>query len=266
MVFLDWEEGALIRRIDVAPRSVYWNETGELVLLACDESYFGARLFFLSNHMCQSVRQAGWLEWMDFTTSQEQHRSFSLSLSLTISQKPIYSPPPPLHPLSQNLSAALQQGGGGGLARLGPGTKRREAKRACMHVLDKTDRRGKKPRQTEKLTIDCLRTDPSLPFPHKKLPKTPKPGGRGGRGGGVRAAARAAGPRADGAVGRGLLHLHQQRAAPQLLRRGAGACVGGREGREGREGKEGRGGSWWFLGPDFVPHHSPHQPPSPNRS
>lgn len=42
MVFLDWEEGALIRRIDVAPRHVYWNETGELVLLACDESYFGA--------------------------------------------------------------------------------------------------------------------------------------------------------------------------------------------------------------------------------
>lgn len=42
VVFLDWEEGALIRRIDVAPRNVYWNETGELVLLACDESYFGA--------------------------------------------------------------------------------------------------------------------------------------------------------------------------------------------------------------------------------
>lgn len=44
VVFLDWEDGALIRRIDVAPRHVYWNETGELVLLACDESYFGACL------------------------------------------------------------------------------------------------------------------------------------------------------------------------------------------------------------------------------
>ena len=40
MVFVDWEEGALIRRIDVLPKAVYWNETGEIVLLACDESYF----------------------------------------------------------------------------------------------------------------------------------------------------------------------------------------------------------------------------------
>ncbi len=66
MVFMDWEEGALIRRIDVMPRAIYWNETGvsppthpptqscksstrpptstqELVLLACDESYFVLR-------------------------------------------------------------------------------------------------------------------------------------------------------------------------------------------------------------------------------
>ena len=43
MVFLDWEEGALIRRIDVTPRAIYWNETGEIVLLACDDSYFVLR-------------------------------------------------------------------------------------------------------------------------------------------------------------------------------------------------------------------------------
>ena len=40
VVFLDWEDGALIRRIDVLPKDIYWNETGEIVLLACDESYF----------------------------------------------------------------------------------------------------------------------------------------------------------------------------------------------------------------------------------
>ena len=43
VVFLDWEEGALIRRIDVTPRAIYWNETGEIVLLACDDSYFVLR-------------------------------------------------------------------------------------------------------------------------------------------------------------------------------------------------------------------------------
>eukprot|EP00624_Nannochloropsis_granulata_P000841 evm.model.NODE_13642_length_12762_cov_21.701221.2 len=43
VVFLDWEEGALIRRIDVNPRAIYWNETGEIVLLACEDSYFVLR-------------------------------------------------------------------------------------------------------------------------------------------------------------------------------------------------------------------------------
>lgn len=40
MVFLDWTDGVLIRRIDVVPKAVYWNETGEIVLIACDESFF----------------------------------------------------------------------------------------------------------------------------------------------------------------------------------------------------------------------------------
>jgi hypothetical protein len=43
VVFLDWEEGTLIRRIDVLPKNIYWNESGEIVLLACDESYFVLR-------------------------------------------------------------------------------------------------------------------------------------------------------------------------------------------------------------------------------
>lgn len=40
VLFLDWEEGTLIRRIDVLPKNIYWNETGELVLIATDESFF----------------------------------------------------------------------------------------------------------------------------------------------------------------------------------------------------------------------------------
>lgn len=56
VVFLDWEEGALIRRIDVAPRNLYWNETGELVLLACDESYFGASPLLSSCVVARSDR------------------------------------------------------------------------------------------------------------------------------------------------------------------------------------------------------------------
>jgi hypothetical protein len=32
-----------VRKIDVAPREVYWSEGGELLLLACEESYFVLR-------------------------------------------------------------------------------------------------------------------------------------------------------------------------------------------------------------------------------
>jgi coatomer subunit beta' len=38
--FYDWENLELIRRIEVQPRYVYWNEAGTLVCLATDESYF----------------------------------------------------------------------------------------------------------------------------------------------------------------------------------------------------------------------------------
>lgn len=36
----DWESVELIRRIDVQPKAVYWNESGSLVCLATAESYF----------------------------------------------------------------------------------------------------------------------------------------------------------------------------------------------------------------------------------
>ena len=41
--FFDWESGALVRRIEVDPHSVYWSESGELVLLACDDTFYVLR-------------------------------------------------------------------------------------------------------------------------------------------------------------------------------------------------------------------------------
>lgn len=40
VVFFDWDEGIMIRKIDVSPKEVYWSEAGDLVLLACEDSYF----------------------------------------------------------------------------------------------------------------------------------------------------------------------------------------------------------------------------------
>lgn len=39
----DWETGNLVRRIEVDPKSVYWSESGELVTLACEETYYVLR-------------------------------------------------------------------------------------------------------------------------------------------------------------------------------------------------------------------------------
>ncbi|KIW06041.1 uncharacterized protein PV09_03217 [Verruconis gallopava] len=41
--FFDWQTGQLVRRIEVEPRSVYWNEAGELVALATEESVYVLR-------------------------------------------------------------------------------------------------------------------------------------------------------------------------------------------------------------------------------
>lgn len=38
--FYDWESSALVRRIEVAARSVYWNEEGGLVCIASDDAFF----------------------------------------------------------------------------------------------------------------------------------------------------------------------------------------------------------------------------------
>lgn len=36
----DWTTGNLARRIEVEPRAVYWSESGDLVCLACDDTYY----------------------------------------------------------------------------------------------------------------------------------------------------------------------------------------------------------------------------------
>eukprot|EP00921_Rhytidocystis_pertsovi_P015616 GHVQ01024830.1.p1 GENE.GHVQ01024830.1~~GHVQ01024830.1.p1 ORF type:complete len:844 (+),score=76.21 GHVQ01024830.1:281-2812(+) len=41
--FYDWEEYRMVRRIDVAPRYVWWSDTGEYVALGCAESFFVLR-------------------------------------------------------------------------------------------------------------------------------------------------------------------------------------------------------------------------------
>lgn len=40
LTFFDWENLELIRRIEVQPKYVFWNESGNLVCLATDDSYF----------------------------------------------------------------------------------------------------------------------------------------------------------------------------------------------------------------------------------
>ncbi|PGH27046.1 hypothetical protein AJ80_01231 [Polytolypa hystricis UAMH7299] len=39
----DWESGGLVRRIEVDPTAVYWSESGELVTLACEDTFYVLR-------------------------------------------------------------------------------------------------------------------------------------------------------------------------------------------------------------------------------
>ncbi|CAF3995951.1 unnamed protein product, partial [Rotaria magnacalcarata] len=40
LTFYDWETTSLIRRIEIAPKTIYWSQTGELVCIATEESYY----------------------------------------------------------------------------------------------------------------------------------------------------------------------------------------------------------------------------------
>ena len=40
VLFYDWDSGEFVRKIDVAPKNVYWSESGNLVLIACEDSAY----------------------------------------------------------------------------------------------------------------------------------------------------------------------------------------------------------------------------------
>jgi len=40
IVFFDWDEGEFIRKIDVVPSQVFWNEGSDALILACSDSYY----------------------------------------------------------------------------------------------------------------------------------------------------------------------------------------------------------------------------------
>eukprot|EP01114_Cavostelium_apophysatum_P002894 TRINITY_DN1259_c0_g1_i4.p1 TRINITY_DN1259_c0_g1~~TRINITY_DN1259_c0_g1_i4.p1 ORF type:complete len:752 (-),score=191.69 TRINITY_DN1259_c0_g1_i4:1154-3091(-) len=40
VVFHDWEEARVVRRIDVVPKNIYWSENGELVCIACETTFY----------------------------------------------------------------------------------------------------------------------------------------------------------------------------------------------------------------------------------
>lgn len=55
LTFYDWENLELIRRIEVQPRHIFWNEAGSLVCLATEESYF---ILSVNTEMVQAAIEA----------------------------------------------------------------------------------------------------------------------------------------------------------------------------------------------------------------
>ncbi|TNN31610.1 Coatomer subunit beta' [Liparis tanakae] len=43
LAFYDWENGDLIRRIEIQPKHIFWSDSGELVCIGTDESFFVLR-------------------------------------------------------------------------------------------------------------------------------------------------------------------------------------------------------------------------------
>ncbi|EFW99561.1 copi vesicle coat subunit [Grosmannia clavigera kw1407] len=57
--FFDWQSGSLVRRIEVEPREVYWSDSGELVCLACEDTFYILRF---SRESYAAAVQAGEVE------------------------------------------------------------------------------------------------------------------------------------------------------------------------------------------------------------
>ncbi|KAF9962993.1 hypothetical protein BGZ65_006766 [Modicella reniformis] len=53
----DWESGLTVRRIDCEPKNVYWSETGDLMTIACNESFYVLR--YNRNAYSQFVEAGG---------------------------------------------------------------------------------------------------------------------------------------------------------------------------------------------------------------
>ncbi|KAK0643754.1 coatomer WD associated region-domain-containing protein [Cercophora newfieldiana] len=57
--FYDWATGGLVRRIEVEPKQVYWSESGELLAIACEDTYYVLRF---SRENYNEAVQAGQVE------------------------------------------------------------------------------------------------------------------------------------------------------------------------------------------------------------
>lgn len=56
VVFYDWTDGLFLRKIDVVPREVFWNEAGDAVVLACDDEFYVLRF---TAEAVENARAAG---------------------------------------------------------------------------------------------------------------------------------------------------------------------------------------------------------------
>lgn len=43
VVFFDWEDGTFIRKIDVVPTAIYWNEAGDSLVIVCSDCFYSLR-------------------------------------------------------------------------------------------------------------------------------------------------------------------------------------------------------------------------------
>ncbi len=57
--FHDWATGSLVRRIEVEPKHVYWSDSGELVTLACEDTFYVLRY---DSRAYVAAAQAGQIE------------------------------------------------------------------------------------------------------------------------------------------------------------------------------------------------------------
>jgi len=45
LCFYNWSDGSIVRKIEIVPKSIYWSDSGEFVVIACDTSFFILQFF-----------------------------------------------------------------------------------------------------------------------------------------------------------------------------------------------------------------------------